>query len=409
MIEANPFAATRGIARALLYEGYALFPYGVSSLKNRRRLSFGELSPGGRVASAVPVELRPGAVLDARIGLLQPIRRTVYDQRGDEVVELDIGERRLVSFTEAREIEIDLGPFDALTLASEPQKIAFEAASFASIETLTDDRGAQVATVKRFGKRLSGEVRIALGPVTKVGARDIAILSVELIHSTESVEEHDDLSAMHSPHLTIRIVEGAFVSVIDPPDELRPCVDRCEYEGWWPILVGTPGSRDLTLLSPIILYDYPEVAPESPGDLFDATENDELLTLSILALTDDERRSMKAMDPRTAAILARCDALGERLGLLHGATRAFEVGVGIGDTVRLRTQGRDSFDGAIDGQIGRVVDIQVEVNGKEHLIVVLNDDPGRDMGLDEAGMGHRFFLSRSEVERVARTASERSS
>ena len=33
------------------------------------------------------------------------------------------------------------------------------------------------------------------------------------------------------------------------------------------------------LSAPIILYDYPQIAPESPGDLFDLTEIDELLTL----------------------------------------------------------------------------------------------------------------------------------
>jgi hydrogenase maturation protease len=64
------------------------------------------------------------------------------------------------------------------------------------------------------------------------------------------------------------------------------------------VLVGKEGTADSILSSPIILYDYPKVAPESPGDLFDATEIDEILTLRILALTDEEKREMAAIDSR---------------------------------------------------------------------------------------------------------------
>ena len=48
------------------------------------------------------------------------------------------------------------------------------------------------------------------------------------------------------------------------------------------------------LSSPIILYDYPQIAPESPGDLFDGTEIDEILALRILTLTDAEKAEMRA-------------------------------------------------------------------------------------------------------------------
>ena len=39
-------------------------------------------------------------------------------------------------------------------------------------------------------------------------------------------------------------------------------------------LVGEIGAMDAILASPIILYDYPQIAPESPGDLFDGGEID---------------------------------------------------------------------------------------------------------------------------------------
>jgi hydrogenase maturation protease len=76
------------------------------------------------------------------------------------------------------------------------------------------------------------------------------------------------------------------------------------------------------LSSPIILYDYPQVAPESAGDLFDSTEIDEILTLRILTLTDEEKREMRSVDERARAILERTETLpAEQLMKLHGAVR----------------------------------------------------------------------------------------
>ena len=75
------------------------------------------------------------------------------------------------------------------------------------------------------------------------------------------------------------------------------------------------------LASPIILEDHPRIAPESPGDLFDGGEIDEMLVLNILALTDEEKAEMRASDPRARAILERTEALTpEQLMRLHGAS-----------------------------------------------------------------------------------------
>jgi hypothetical protein len=90
----------------------------------------------------------------------------------------------------------------------------------------------------------------------------------------------------------------------------------------WPVLVGPPGTDTTMLASPIILEDHPQIAPESPGDLFDGGEIDQLLTLSILALTDDEKAQMREADPRTRAILERTEALSrEQLMALHAEMR----------------------------------------------------------------------------------------
>ena len=72
-----------------------------------------------------------------------------------------------------------------------------------------------------------------------------------------------------------------------------------------------------------------------------------------------------------------------------------------GDRVRLRPrQGGDVFDLALAGQIAIIEAIEQDYEGKAHLAVVLEDDPGRDLGMLRQP-GHRFFFDPQEVEPAA--------
>jgi hydrogenase maturation protease len=85
--------------------------------------------------------------------------------------------------------------------------------------------------------------------------------------------------------------------------------------------VGEAGERHTLLSSPIILEDHPRIAPESPGDLFDGGEIDQLLILNILSLTDGEKAEGRASDPRVREVLDRSEGLSpEQLMRLHGRT-----------------------------------------------------------------------------------------
>ena len=145
------------------------------------------------------------------------------------------------------------------------------------------------------------------------------------------VEDRNDRSkaqwrAFASMHVIAEARGGRFVSLLDPPDGLRTAAGSCKNQGWWPVLVGEEGERDTVLSSPIILYDYPKVAPESSRDLFDGTEIDEILTLRILAMTDDEKREMASVDSRVGALLERTHSLtSEDMARLHGTMREADL------------------------------------------------------------------------------------
>src|SRR4029079_14339077 len=97
------------------------------------------------------------------------------------------------------------------------------------------------------------------------------------------------------------------------------------------VLAGPPGAAgtssrgdrgDLILVSPIILYDHPEIAEQSEGALYDSTGIDEILTLRIMTMTDEEKAVARATDPLAARIIDRCDSMSpEALLNLHGVLR----------------------------------------------------------------------------------------
>jgi len=69
-----------------------------------------------------------------------------------------------------------------------------------------------------------------------------------------------------------------------------------------------------------------------------------------------------------------------------------------GSRVRLRPRkGGDVMDIALAGQIATIECIEQDYEGKQHVCVVLDDDPGKDMGLLRQP-GHRFFFDAEEVE-----------
>jgi hypothetical protein len=131
------------------------------------------------------------------------------------------------------------------------------------------------------------------------------------------------LHALASAHTILSVRRGEFISLLDPPEEFKEAVAGSRNIGTWPVLVGDEGARDVMLSSPIILYDYPQIAPESAGDLCDGTEIDEILTLRIMALTDEEKREMRNVDERAREILERTEMLpAEQLMKLHGVLRS---------------------------------------------------------------------------------------
>lgn len=335
------------IANAVLYEGYILYPYRPSAVKNRQRWNFGALSPEAYSAAhrgteawtmqtECLVEGDERTTLDVKIRFLHLLAREVGElttgeakAAGDDadgfhrVASLEVDGKIFQTWQEAVAREVAL-PRLSLTelVGGSPQRQAFAFASSRERERLLDASGEAVGAIERHQEEINGAVEVAGEGVGeglfKITAR---ILNLTALDAADRLSR--DEAMMHtlvSSHTILGVQEGKFVSLLDPPEACREVVAACRNEGTWPVLVGEEGERDCMLSSPIILYDYPQIAPESPGDLFDGMEIDEILTLRIMTLTDEEKREMRSADEYARRILERTETLpAEQLMKLHGA------------------------------------------------------------------------------------------
>ncbi len=369
----------RKIADAVLYEGYMLYPYRRTSVKNQQRWTFGGLYPEAWANSN-----GDRSCLHAEM---------LVD--GDSETEIGVTVRFLHLF--ARE--------DANGVWQEgvEREIALESAPLGSIWRV-HRFGFPPARVEEDGVVRRHEQIDALVQLdaSKIGER-VWKLTVELRNVTnpagsqQTTRGEASLEALTAAHLIVEARSGRFVSLADPPVQFRDAAAACVNDGVWPVLVGP----DCVLASPIILSDEPEIAPESPGDLFDGAEIDEILTLRILTLTEDEKREMRLTDDRTRRILERSESLTpEQLMRLHGLVKPVKAWK-TGDLVRLRPRkSADIMDIALAGRVAEIESVDVDYENQVHLAVVLQDDPGRDLGMQRQP-GHRFFFSPDEVEPIA--------
>jgi len=193
-------------------------------------------------------------------------------------------------------------------------------------EPLTGQQPGSAGVAVRRRRQLDGAVSVQASPVT--GPWRAIRLQVRVENQTKddpvpAVRQDALPTALVAAHLIMSVSGGQFISMTDPPEWAKPAVAECQNTGSWPVLAEPGDGRQVMLAAPIILYDHPELAPESPGELYDGTEIDEILTLRTLALSDAEKIEARATDPRAAALIDRVESLdAQTMQRLHGTIRS---------------------------------------------------------------------------------------
>jgi hypothetical protein len=437
-------ALARLAADAVLYEGYLLYPYRSTAAKNQVRWQFGVLGPPGAAAAglgeeadlAVECLLRPAdeARVTVTLRFLQ-LQRRQAERAGDVGVFLPVAELRSgstvwTSWDEAVEVDRELGTFPVAELRRGVHQV------------VRVDGGADVEEVpygRLVRRRWPLHARVDL-----TATPDGAVLRLRVMVGNAAPAAADKDAALRSSligtHLLMTATGARFVSVIDPPDDAREATGRCRQRRCWPVLAGGGGpdgqESDVVLAAPIILSDHPAVAPESAGAMFDSTEIDEILTLRVLTLTDEEKAQARATDPRAAAIVDRCEQLSPaELQRLHGIMRdphgmdpvaagtvltgddwwaaeaagpvspetdaVVVAGIAVqrGSRVLLQPNRRaDAQDMFLTGQEAVVSAVHVDLDGETHVAVTLVDDPAAEL---HDWYGRHLYFAPDELRPLA--------
>jgi hypothetical protein len=470
--ESNPaLDEVRRVADAVLYEGYILYPYRASAQKNRSRWQFGVLMPPAYTA-ADPSEnsaLRAECVfehkgqptVDVTVRFLQVQRRQAeqpaddtgvpasWDEAVEQEVTLQVPSQALLGDRDpkARDRDAQTAEYDNdyNTKYSSQYNTgggnarANASATVTRFAILGGDETGTVAGARVTRRREPLTVTVSVRATPLPGPWQAARLTVEVGNESEipglgarSILERAAAlpAALVAAHLIITVSDGAFLSMTDPPEWARPQVEACQNTGYWPVLAGPEGSRQVMLVAPIILPDHPQVAQESPGELYDGTEIDEILTLRTLALSDEEKAAARATDPRAAALIDRVDAMdAPTLAQLHGTIRGmtghepanaenvpwWDPGadasvspgtdsvviagrrVARGSRVILRPGSRraDAQDMFLAGRAALVEAVLLDVDDTAYLAVTLADDEAADL---QAAHGRFLYFAPDEVE-----------
>jgi hypothetical protein len=444
----NPSMVDR-IANAVLYEGYILYPYRASSCKNRQRFTFGRVYPqayseaqNGAEPFAIQTECllrsqgaRPS--LEVRVRFLQPVARAIgllaapvpelpaeiEPSSLEFVPEVQIGDKLYQAWQEAVEREIRSSRQALDSLVNQTLSIPFHFPSALTSDPIRDSATQVIGAIVRRQQSMKGMMEIAVQPVTGEAFKIKVTVQNQTSMSERDLSQPEEvlMRTFASTHTILESDKGEFLSLMDPPEAYAEASAGCSNIGTWPVLVGEKekGEAGTMLSSPIILYDYPEIAPESPGELFDGTEIDEILTLRVLTMTDQEKWEMSQVDEHAREILNRTEELPEQdFWRMHGTirgqrfssedffnpnTRLETVKVNgtdlmVGHRVRIRPKGRaDVMDIALEGRAALIESIEQDAENRIYFALVLEDDPGKDLGMLRQP-GHRFFYGSNEVE-----------
>jgi hydrogenase maturation protease len=205
-----------------------------------------------------------------------------------------------------------------------PVRVPFKYPIVTTNDLLFDNSsGKLIAFLMRFQESVSGLIEIATRQDGRMQRLTVRIHNeTSLENASAATRDEALLRSFVSAHTIIRVRDGEFMSLLDPPDFGREAAAGCRNVGTYPVLAGDDSRRDCILSSPIILYDFPQIASESAGDLYDGTEIDEILSLRIMTLTDEEKREVRDADDRARAILERTENLAaEHFLKMHGVMK----------------------------------------------------------------------------------------
>ena len=315
----NSSAILENLTRTLLYEGYALYPYHRSAVKNQKPIPFGVVFPEQYNShnphahstmqtqcivtgnSHILFNLSIRFLHLIKVELLERDQASHFRPANDLNVNgesYQAGWQTFERIINARDVEIN-------QLIENQKTIILDLDKMEECSDINNEKKEIVAKEIKSVSEINGTITIDATPVenrSDAFRTTINITNTTPVTNPGTVSRDEMLGhSLLSTHIIINAVNGQFISHQNPNEQWKASIESCKNLNTWPILID---ESDTTLLSsPIILYDYPQIHPQSATDLFDSTEIEEALLLHVAVLSDEEKERIAASDEKLRTML----------------------------------------------------------------------------------------------------------
>jgi len=363
------------VVQAVLYEGHILYPYRPSARRNLAQSKFGRVFPEAYSAVEHGAELSQmqteclvegpeSATIGVNVRFLQQVERDIGALAAPlpklpapnnpdffhVVPRLEVDGQLYQSWQESVERTVAAPVLTLSGLCAQIQTIPFSFAAARTIEAILDRSGDIAGVIVRRHETIEGMVELTAEPAG-ASAYKVTVRVVNRSSVPSAFPGNQDEIMMRticSTHAILQARDAEFVSLIDPAEAHAKAAASCHNIGTWPILIGDEEKqeRDAMLSSPVILYDYPTIAPEDAEETLEDGEIEEMLALENVTVTDEEKREVRHPGKRVRRTFAKTGALPDERHLqMKGAmsrANATEKGLVYANSRAFRGSARES-------------------------------------------------------------------
>lgn len=322
------------LTRTLLYEGYSLFPYHRSAIKNQKPIPFGVVYPHdyhscnehahAEMVTDCIVDGNKNSEININVRFLHLIKTEIFSKEKENFVpvyELNLNGELYQSGWQTIERKISKGNLTITSPTKEMETLPFNFENEFESILLKNENGE--ITGKKITSILpvEGAVVIKAIPMENMGN---AFRIIVFINNNTPVINAQNISrdeifrqSFLSTNTILNVENGEFISLQNPGEKWKDLIDECKNKDTWPILID--GSNTTLLSSPIIVYDYPKINPKSKGDLFDSLEIEEALMLHFSVMSDEEKEKIAQSDEKLRSMLNKVSQVTpDEIISLHG-------------------------------------------------------------------------------------------
>lgn len=319
------------LTKTVLYEGYSIFPYHRSAIKNQKPIPFGVIYPEeyhkynhyapSLMQTECVVNTESQVSININVRFLHLIKTEVFQNDNTEKENKNNFNKFSHEGWQTIERTIPSGDVPLYELVNSKQTFIIDFDSVEQTKYSTGENDLLKSKQINSVSKINGTITLEAFPIENKSSFfriRVTVTNNSVINNAETASQHEAFSqSFISTNTILKITGGEFSSEQNPSENFKSIISQNKNIGTWPILIEE--SNRTMLSSPIILYDYPKINAQSKGDLFDSLEIEEMLMLHLSVMSEDEKNNIAESDDKMRAMLDKAKQVTpEELLNLHG-------------------------------------------------------------------------------------------